>query len=123
MTWKPKYPPGTYNPRAPRPHARGPRPNAWVTGPDELEHRKYRAFIQHRNQSNYRNEPWDLTFEQYKEIWAEHWFNRGRTKDCYCLTRIDYDLPWTLDNVEVVTRQAHNRRQIAQVGRNRRSNV
>jgi hypothetical protein len=117
MTYKRKYPKGEYDPRAPRPHQRGPRPHRWVTGTDPVEHKKYRAYIQHRNQSNYREEPWDITFEQYKQIWAERWDQRGRDKASYCMTRRDYNLPWTLDNVMIVTRREHNLNQIAQVGR------
>jgi hypothetical protein len=120
MTYKRKYPKGEYDPRAPRPERRGPRPQAWVTGPDPVEHKKYRAYIQHRNQSNYRDEPWDITFEQYKQIWAERWDQRGRDKHSYCMTRKDYSEPWTLDNVMIVTRREHNLNQINQVGRNRR---
>ena len=107
-----------YDPRAPRQHACGPRPHVWVTGPDPLVHKKYRAFIQHRNQSNYRNEPWDLTFDEYCDIWGELWWQRGREKDCYCLTRQDYSGAWTRSNVEVITRKEHNQRQI-QHGRSR----
>lgn len=98
--------------RGPRPASMGPRPHVWRSGPDPAEHKKYRAFIQHRNQSQFRGEPWDITWEQYKEIWAERWHQRGRTKDTYCLTRRDYDLPWTWTNIEVITRAEHNRRQL-----------
>jgi hypothetical protein len=31
----------------------GPRPHTWVTGPDELTHAQYRAFIQCRAQANW----------------------------------------------------------------------
>lgn len=46
MVYQRKYPPGEYDPRAPRPHACGPRPHVWVTGPDPVEHKKYRHWIQ-----------------------------------------------------------------------------
>ena len=95
----------------PRPQSRGIRPQAWKSGPDPLDHLKYLAWNQHRNQSIFRNEPWDITFEQYKELWKHRWHQRGRTKDTYCLTRIDYDQPWTWDNVEIIGRADHNRRQ------------
>jgi hypothetical protein len=97
--------------RVPRPELRGPRPHVWRSGPDPEEHRKYRAFIQHRNQSIFRKEPWDVTWEQYKEIWKDHWHERGRMKDQYCLTRVNYDEPWTWDNLMVVTRREHNQHQ------------
>jgi hypothetical protein len=95
-----------------RPQSRGPRPHVWRSGPDLEEHRKYRAFIQHRNQSQFRNEPWEITWEQYKELWRDRWHQRGRTRDTYCLTRINYDLPWSVSNCDVITRADHNRRQL-----------
>lgn len=115
MAYKPKYPPGEYNPRAPRPHMRGPRPQAWVSGPDPEEHKKYRTFIQQRNQAQWRGEGWTITFEQWKQIWDEsgQWHNRGRERSCYCMTRQDHLEPWSEHNVEVVTREAHSRHQSA----------
>jgi len=115
MPYKPKYPPGTYNPRAPRPHACGPRPHMWVTGPDPEEHRKYRTFIQQKNQAQWRQEGWDITFEAWKQIWDQsgQWYNRGRQRDCYCMTRRDHTEPWTVNNVIIITREAHSRQQSA----------
>jgi len=109
MTYKPKYPPGTYDPRAPRPNARGPRPQSWVTGPDPVEHKKYRIWIQQRNQAQWREEGWTISFEEWKQLWDEsgQWHNRGRERSCYCMTRIDRELPWTPDNVQIITREQH----------------
>lgn len=107
----------TYNPRSPRPHMRGPRPQAWVTGPDEEEHQKYRAFIQQRNQAQWRGEVWELTFDQWKQLWAEKWIHRGRTQGTYCLTRRDYNEPWTVSNAQVLSRRDHNLRQQGQSNR------
>lgn len=102
-----------YDPRAPRPHAMGPRPHVWVTGPDPVLHAKYRAFIQHKNQSNFRNEPWTLTFEEYCELWTDDlWPLRGRRKEQLCLTRTDWTGPWSRENVEIIDRRTHNHRQI-----------
>ena len=95
------------------------RPGAWVSGPDPVTHRKYRAFIQQRNQANYRGEPWDLTFEEWCGVWGERFDQRGRRKGQLCLTRTDYTQPWTLSNVELLERRQHNLRQIEQVGRGR----
>lgn len=102
-----------YDPRAPRPHMRGPRPNAWVTGPDPEEHKKYRVYIQQKNQAQFREEGWTLTFDEWKQIWADsgEWDNRGRQKGCYCMTRQDWGLPWTTDNTIIVSREVHARMQ------------
>lgn len=107
----------TYNPRAPRPQARGPRPQVWVSGPDPEEHIKYRAWIQQRNQAQWRGEIWRLTFDQWKQLWGEQWPLRGRTQGTYCLTRRDYSLPWDTDNAQIVSRREHNQRQQGQANR------
>lgn len=115
MIWKPKYPPGTYDPRAPRPHMRGPRPHRWVTGPDPEEHRKYRVYIQQKNQAQWRGEGWAISFEQWKQLWDQsgQWHNRGRQRDCYCMTRRDVDVTWQPDNVMIITREQHSKMQSA----------
>ena len=105
----------TYDPKAPRPWMRGPRPDKWVTGPDPVEHKRYRVFIQQKNQAQWRDEGWEISFEAWKQLWADsgQWENRGRQRTCYCMTRIDHLVPWTPDNVEIVTRETHSRQQSA----------
>mgnify|MGYP003705165135 CR=1 FL=1 len=105
--YKPKYPPGTYDPRAPRPHACGPRPHVWVTGPDPVEHKKYRAFIQQKNQAQFREEGWTITFDEWKDLWGELWHQRGRGRGDYCMTRINPKKSWNKENVIVVQRGIH----------------
>ena len=95
----------------PRPNARGPRPHVWVTGPDPVEHAKYRVFIQQKNQANYRKEPWTVSFEEWKAIWGELWHQRGRERGCYCMTRADHTEGWTKENIRVVSRDEHARDQ------------
>ena len=97
----------------PRPQARGPRPHVWITGPDPEEHKRYRVFIQQKNQANYREEGWNIDFEAWKQLWAdsEQWLNRGREKGCYCMTRRDWSLPWTVANAQIVTREVHAKMQ------------
>lgn len=101
----------------PRPAAVGPRPHVWVSGPDPAVHYQYRQYIQHKNQAQWRGEEYYLTFEEYQDLWRERWHQRGRTKDTYCLTRVDYDLPWCVENCDVITRGDHNRRQLENKGR------
>ena len=95
----------------PRPHTRGPRPQVWKAGPDPVEHKKYLVWLQQRNQANFRQEGWTISFDDWKTLWAEHWDNRGRERGCYCMTRRDWSLPWSRDNAQVVTREAHARLQ------------
>ena len=95
----------------PRPNSRGPRPQVWVTGPDPVRHKKYMTWLQQRNQANWREEGWSIDFEDWCRLWAEHWPLRGRRRGDYCMTRVDWSLPWTLDNVQVVTRSEHAKAQ------------
>lgn len=89
----------------------GPRPHTWCTGPDPLTHEQYNAFVQARAQADYRREGWELTFAEYQLAWEYKWHLRGRTRDSVCITRIDHDLPWSNNNIRIVTRQEHAQRQ------------
>ncbi|CAB4137185.1 hypothetical protein UFOVP327_6 [uncultured Caudovirales phage] len=100
-----------WNPRAPRPQSRGQRPQIWKTGPDPVLHKKYLTWLQQRNQAQWRDEGWSIGFEDWCALWAERWESRGRQRGDYCMTRIDWSLPWTLDNVHVITREAHAKAQ------------
>lgn len=97
------------------------RPHMWkVQG--EVPHKQYRCWIQHKNQANFRGEEYDLTFEQYQDLWKDKWDMKGRDSDSYCLTRVDPDGAWTLNNVEVIDRIEHLKRQgYARRGRPRRA--
>ena len=101
----------TYNPRAPRPNARGIRPQIWKTGPDPDLRKRYYVWLQQRNQALWRSEEWSIPFEAWMELWGDKWESRGRERGCYCMTRKDWSLPWTLDNVHVITRSEHARAQ------------
>jgi hypothetical protein len=86
------------------------RPHTWkVQG--EVPHEQYRCWIQHKNQANFRGEDYELTFEQYQDLWKYNWDMKGRSTHNYCLTRIDPEGAWTMDNVEVIDRIEHLRRQ------------
>ena len=97
----------------PRPNARGPRPQVWITGPDPEEHNRYRIWTQQKNQAQWRDEGWNISFAEWKQIWAEsgQWANRGRERGDWCMSRRDWSLPWTPDNVAVITRETHAKLQ------------
>lgn len=98
--------------------SRGPRPNSWkVQG--EIPHQQHIAWHRMRAQAAYRGEDWDLTFEQFQEIWSTHWHQRGRGSDDYCLTRTDYTQPWSPDNIEVLPRRLQLRRRSEFIKRNK----
>ena len=89
---------------------RGPRPSAWRSGPDPEQHRKYRAWIQQRNQAQFRKEPWDLDFESWLALWGDDYERRGRLANDLCLTRLDLDDSWNKDNCILMERRVHMQR-------------
>jgi hypothetical protein len=97
--------------KGPRPHARGARPHLWKTGPDPVLHKKYRVWLQQRNQAQFRGEGWRFSFARWLVIWEPYWHARGRELGCMCMTRIRTDRAWTAANVEIITREEHARRQ------------
>lgn len=103
---------------------RKPRPNTWLSGPDPLTHEKFYAWHKHRAQANYRQEKYQLTLEQWLEIWRddEKFLNRGKKTDNWVLTRIDTDGAWSVDNVEIVTRYEQLLRSMAEKVRARWGN-
>jgi hypothetical protein len=91
------------------------KPNMWKSGPDPLVHRKYLPFLQARSQANFRKEVWQLTWEQWLELWPDVlWEQRGRSSESLALTRIDNTQAWCMKNCRVITRKE-------QLGRDNRS--
>lgn len=89
----------------------GPRPRVWKSGPDPVRHQQYIAWARAKAQAAFRNERWELSFDDWVRIWDGRWHQRGRTKDTVCLSRRDYDEAWSVKNCEVITRRQHNLRQ------------
>lgn len=85
-------------------------PNEWASGPDEYKHKFYRAFAQQRNQAQWRNEGWTMSFEEWFDFWGEDIERRGRGAEDLAMTRKDSSQPWTLENVELITRKEHLQR-------------
>jgi len=97
-----------------KPHTRSwgkKRPHLWVTGPDPVLHKKYLVWLQQRNQALWREEGWHIDFESWCALWGDLWHVRGRERGHYCMSRVDWGLPWTVDNVHVITREAHAKLQ------------
>jgi hypothetical protein len=78
-----------------------------------VEHKKYRVYIQQKNQAQWREEGWSITFAEWKQLWESsgHWESRGRERGDYCMTRQDWSRPWTVSNAQIITRQAHAKLQ------------
>lgn len=99
------------------------RPNAWKSGPDPVRYAKYRVWLQQKNQAQFRDEGWDIDLDKWIEIWGELWHNRGRARGDYCMTRRDFEQPWSEANVEIVTREEHLKRHRARQVETRRENI
>jgi hypothetical protein len=91
-------------------------PNKWISGPDPIEHDKYYAWQKHRAQARFRGEEHYLTWEEWQQLWPTDLFlQRGRTRGCYSLIRLDPYEAWHINNVEVVTSQYHHQTQKARL--------
>jgi hypothetical protein len=82
---------------------KGPRPHTWRYQ-DPVVHVKHIAWMRMKAQADFRGEPWSLSFEEYQELWGEHWHRKGRGSDEYCMTRQDPDAAWDKDNAVVLRR-------------------
>lgn len=89
---------------------KGPRPHTWkVQG--MVPHKQHIAWQRSKAQAVFRGESWELTFEQYQELWVGCWEKRGRGRDDMCLSREDPDGAWDTINTSVIPRLEHLRRQ------------
>lgn len=59
----------------------------------------YRAYVQHRNQAQYRKEVYKLTFEDWIELFGENLNDRGRRQGQWTLRLIDRSQGWIVGNV------------------------
>ncbi len=89
---------------------RAPRPHVWRSGPDPLRHQQYRAYMQQRNQAQFRKEEWLLDFDTWLALWGTDYHRRGRLADSLCLTRWDLEDSWHKDNCILMERRHHMQR-------------
>jgi hypothetical protein len=84
------------------------RPQVWFY-PDPIEHQIHEWSMRARSQAWYRGEEWLLTDREYIDLWLtdDRYKQRGRSVDDLCLTRLDPDGAWSLDNVHIITRKEH----------------
>lgn len=93
-------------------HARGRnRPHTWLVGPDEYKHSMYIPFLKMRAQAKFRNEPFELEFEEFYNLWNGSWHKRGRGAEDLVCARIDWQIGWSLDNIYLITRAEQCKRQ------------
>jgi len=82
------------------------RPHIWHH-PDPEIHIKHHPWQMAKAQAVFRGEDWDLSFEEYCDIWKDHWHNRGRKPENVCMTRHDDELGWEKSNIEIISRKEH----------------
>jgi hypothetical protein len=72
---------------------------------DPIEHEQHIAWLRARAQEHYLGRVWNLSIEDYMAIWGKTlWLRRGRGSEDLSLARIDWDKPWSRDNVQIITR-------------------
>lgn len=89
----------------------GINPIQWKSGPDPVDHRLYVDCQRARAQAWYRGEDWFITEQEYIDLWRDQdrYLKKGRTRESLCLSKIDQDLAWSLENVQFITRAEHFR--------------
>lgn len=69
------------------------------------------AWMKHRSQAAYRGEDHSITLEEWRELWPNDiWFQRGKSIDSLCLSKLDIESGWSIDNVEISTRRKYLKR-------------
>lgn len=83
-----------------------PYPEVWKSGPDPRRHDQYTAWQRHRSQARFRGESHSIDFETWVSLWEvdDLWSRRGRHRESVCLTQIDLELGWHIDNVTIIPR-------------------
>jgi hypothetical protein len=79
--------------------------------PTKRDKDMHHAYLVHRCQCKFRNEHFDITEQQFFDLWRDYWHLRGRAGDDMTMTRRDSAEGWTISNMEIITRREHLRRQ------------
>ena len=69
------------------------------------EKQQHLDYARMKAQAKFRNEPFLITFEEFKALWADKWDQRGRKSYDYCLSRENPNLPWDNTNTILITRK------------------
>jgi len=86
-------------------------PEKYVAGADPIRRDKRYAWLKHRAQCKYRQEPYALSWEDWLNIWPDDLFvQRGRSKTSLCLMRVNMFGDWSVDNTVVATRLSQLKR-------------
>ena len=85
----------------------GPRPHTWKWGTDPRLKDMNISYLRMKAQCKYRDEVFELTFEDYVKIWYDKWKLRGRSEGSLNLTRKNPNKAWTFDNIVLVVRREY----------------
>lgn len=73
--------------------------------PDLTQRKKHYDFLKARAQAKLRGEPFELTIEEWFELWTDDLFlKRGKSADSLSMTRINPKQGWRKDNVMILRR-------------------
>lgn len=64
--------------------------------------RRYFYSVQ-KGQAKSRGIPFELTFEEWWELWEPYWDNRGKGQDNYCMGRYKDEGAYAVGNVSIIT--------------------
>lgn len=91
------------------------RPNTWKIKDPEL-HKMYIPFLKAKAQTDYRVRhgiavgEWQLSFDEFVQLWGDLWDLRGRGSNDMTLTRDDFEGDWNIKNCVIVPRSEQLRR-------------
>jgi hypothetical protein len=61
-------------------------------------------FLLAKNQAKLRQQPWQLTREEYDQLWQGKEDQRGRSSSSLSLCRLDFNKAWQKDNCVLMSR-------------------
>jgi hypothetical protein len=61
----------------------------------------FRRYHQQRMNARYRGIGWELTFDQWQDLWLEHYDRRGRESGQYVMARHGDEGPYAVGNVSI----------------------
>ena len=69
------------------------------------------SFIRAKSQAKYRNQTWDIDFDDYLDLWrvGDKYRKPGRCKNDFHMTRKDIQQGWSVANVQILNRSEHLR--------------
>lgn len=88
--------------------------------PDDFTNQRRLAWIRSKCQAQYRQEQWNLSFDEFCAIWStpELFVQRGRGRNDLVLVRYHNNQAWSLANCRIITR--HNQLKILSAIKTRR---